>query len=283
MKTKVLFFSIAVIGMVFIFNSCKKKEEVKDPIYSTEAAQDNALADNLFGDALKQVEDAHLQKDGSTKSITDSSAYPIITIEAGDSTVFVWKATVDFGTVGVVGNDGRTRKGKIVFTTTGKYRTVGTIITATVENYSVDDYLIEGNKKVENMGENADGHLYYNIDITNGKITDPNGAIRTWESHRVRTWVVGESTIGWFGWLDDEYDITGSATGVTVSNKAYTITITEPLRVKILCRWIQDGNITISVEDSPTVLVDYGVGASSTCDNQALATIDGNEYTFYMH
>jgi len=283
MKTKILFFAVAFVGMSMIFNSCKKKEEIEDPVYSTEAAQDNALADNLFGDALKQVEDAHLKQDESTKNITDSTTYPIITIEAGDSIEYVWKATIDFGTTGVVGNDGRTRKGKIIFTTTGKYRTVGTVITATVEDYSIDDYLIEGHKKVENMGTNQDGHLYYNIDITNGKITDPDGAIRTWESHRVRTWVVGESTVGWLGWLDDEYDITGSASGVTRSNKSYTITVTEALRVKILCKWIQDGNLNIAVSGTPTIYVDYGVGGTSTCDNQALATIDGQDYTFYMH
>jgi len=283
MKTNILLMAMAFVGMSVIFNSCKKNEEIEDPVYSTEAAQDNALADNLFNDAQKQIDDTHKKQDASTKSITDSSSYPIITIEAGDSTVYVWKATIDFGTDGVEGSDGRVRKGKIVFTTTGRYIDEGTVITGTLIDYSIDDYLIEGTKTVENMGKNSDQQTYFNVDVINGKITDSNGAIRTWETHRVRTWVEGEATTGLLGIFDDEYDITGSASGVTVSNKAYTITITEPLRVKVFCKWIQDGNLNLVVTGSPTIYVDYGVGGTSVCDNQAKATIDGQEYTFYMH
>ena len=282
MKKSFLLFAMALIGMSVTFNSCTK-DKVEDPVYSTEAAQDNALADNLFNDAQKQIDDTHKKQDASTKSITDSSAYPIITIEAGDSTQYIWKATIDFGTDGVEGNDGRIRKGKIVFTTTGRYVDEGTVITGTLINYSVDDYLIEGAKRVENMGKNSNQQTYFNIDVTNGKITDSDGNIRIWESHRVRTWVEGENTTGLLGIFDDEYDITGSASGVTASNKAYTITITEPLRVKVFCKWIQDGNLNLEVTGSPTIYVDYGVGGSSACDNQAKATIDGQEYTFYMH
>ncbi len=282
MKTKILFLSLALVGLVFAFNSCKKTAE--DPVYNTEAAQDNALADNLFGDAQKQVEDVHLKQDDGAKFITDSTVYPIITIVPGDSSSsYIWKATVDFGTAGVTGSDGRVRKGQIEFTTTGLFRTQGTVVTATLINYSIDSYLIEGSKRIENMGLNNDGHQYYNVDVTNGKITDANGSIRTWASHRVHTWVVGETTVGLLGWLDDEYDIEGSANGVTVSGNAYTINITEPLRVKILCKWIQDGNLTLTVNGTPTIYVDYGVGSTSSCDNQAKATIDGQEYIFYMH
>ncbi len=283
MKTNILLLAVAFVGMSVFFNSCKKPEPA-DPVYSTEAAQDNALADNLFNDAQTQIDDTHKKQDANTKSITDSSSYPIITIVAGDSTTaYIWKATIDFGTDGVTGDDGRVRKGKIEFTTTGRYIDEGTVITGTLINYSVDNYLIEGTKKVENMGKNSDQQTYFNIDVTDGKITDANGVVRTWESHRVRTWVVGENTTGILGIFDDEYDITGSASGVTASNKAYTITVTQPLRVKVFCKWIQDGNLSLEVAGSPTIYVDYGVGAASTCDNQAKATINGEEYFFYMH
>lgn len=285
MKTKILLFAVALVGMTVIFNSCKKND-VEDPVYSTEAAQDNALAENLFGDAIKQVENTHKEQDETSKysTVVDSTTYPIITITPGDSTSdYIWMATIDFGTDGVVGNDGRTRKGKIIFTTTGRYINAGTVITSNLDNYSVDGYLIEGHKRLENMGKNSDNQTYFNFDITDGKITDPDGAIRMWESHRVRTWVVGESSQGLLGIFDDEYDITGSASGVTASNKSYTITITQPLRVKVFCKWIQDGNLTLAVSGSPTIYVDYGVGSTSSCDNQALATIDGQDYTFYMH
>ncbi len=62
MKIYILLLVVTFIGISVLFNSCKKKEEINDPVYSTEAAQDNALADNLFNDIQKQIDDIHKNK-----------------------------------------------------------------------------------------------------------------------------------------------------------------------------------------------------------------------------
>ena len=131
------------------------------------------------------------------------------------------------------------------------------------------------------MGRNADGDLFYKVEVLNGIITSTtDGSVRTWQTTRYNTWVEGEGTIIWW---DDQYDVSGSASGVTNSGNNYSINITEDLRVKIGCKWIQDGNLTISVVDVPTIYVDYGVGSTPLCDNEAIATIDGQDYTFLMN
>jgi hypothetical protein len=232
-----LFIIMAIVSI--IISSCKKKDETENVSYSIEAAEDNSLSSTLFSDVTKQVEDVHLNQDGANKSYLDSSC-AVITITHGDSASnFLWKADIDFGSNGCEYN-GRTRRGIIHFTTTGAYRDSGTVIHVSLENYYVDDYHIEGTKTITNMGRNADGNIYYKIEVANASITAPDGSVRTWEATRFRTWVAGENTV--LNWLDDEYDITGSSSGVTRSGKTYSINITEALRVKILCKWIQDGN-----------------------------------------
>jgi hypothetical protein len=278
MKTKLL---LIAVSFAFVLSSCKKDNTKENLSYSIEAAEDNSLSSALFTDALKQVENAHLDQDGSNKGTLDSSCAIITITQGGASDDFIWKAKVDFGTTGCLYN-GRTRKGIIYFTTTGLYRDSATVVKAWTDNYYVDDYKLEGTKTVTNMGRNSDGELYYKIEVNNGVITSTvDSSVRTWQTTRYNTWVEGESTI--FNWWDDEYDVSGSATGVTHTGKHYSISITQDLRVKIICKWIQDGNLDIIVEDVPTISVDYGVGSLTPCDNQAKATVDGQDYTFYMN
>jgi len=274
---------LILLGLSFgvVITSCNKDDSKDDLSYSIEAAEDNSLSSALFTDALKQIEEIHLQQDEDNKMILDTSCAIITVTQADSSDDYIWKAKIDFGTTGCEYN-GRTRKGVLYFTTTGRYRDSATVVKAWTDNYYVDDYKLEGTKTVTNMGRNGDGDLYYKVEVNNGVITSTvDGSVRTWQTTRFNTWVAGESTT--LNWWDDEYDVSGSATGVTHSGKNYSINITENLRVKILCKWIQDGNLEINVQDIPTIYVDYGVGSLTPCDNQAKATISGQDYTFYMN
>ena len=77
------------------------------------------------------------------------------------------------------------------------------------------------------MGENDNGNLNFDISIVDGKVTDPDGEFATWESERNREWIAGEETTiltdGLSGILDDEYSLTGTASGVNRHGIAYTV------------------------------------------------------------
>ena len=113
---------------------------------------------------------------------------------------------IDFGeeVTDLVGN---TRAGSIEIQLTAPYRDSGTVITTTPDNYTLNNYLIEGVKSVTNMGENDNGNLNFDISIVDGKVTDPDGEFATWESERNRDWIAGEErtilTDGLSGILDD--------------------------------------------------------------------------------
>lgn len=266
-------------------SSCKKRKLNR----STTTSQDNAIAEMAFNDVFKVTEDAikeeGLEKSsGGLSSMYNSCATVTLTPGIGDTT-FPKTLTIDFGTSNCTDAYGVSRRGKIIATTTGLYRDAGTVITITTQNYYVNDYKVEGTKTVTNNGQNSAGHTYFTINISNALITFPNGTDEvSYESTRIREWVIGENT-NWFtdglsGILDDEYDITGTASGINRDGRNYTMTITSPLRVAIICRYVKQGTVEIQPEDLYLRTVDFGNGA---CDSEATVEINGNVYNFNMH
>jgi hypothetical protein len=274
------FFVIVVLVAAFGTTSCRKRKLNK----STVTSQDNAIAEMVFNDAFKVTEDAMkengLEKTGlALSSIYNACATVSLTPPLGDTT-FPKTLTIDFGTVNCEDAYGIERRGKVIATTTGYYRDAGTIITIITENYYVNDYKVEGIKTVTNNGLNSDSQTYFTIVISDAVITYPNGDVASYESNRVRTWVIGEATQGLLGILDDEYDITGTASGINIEGRSYTMTVTSALRVAVLCRWVKQGAIEIQPEDLYVRTVDFGDG---TCDNDASVTINSNVYNFQMY
>ena len=158
-----------------------------------------------------------------------------------------------------------------------RYRDVGTVITVTLDNYHVDDYHVTGTKTITNNGTNAFGNLYYTVVVSGASITHPTGSwTSTWESTRTREWTAGESTLVHF---DDEYMITGTASGVNRQGNNYNLTITSPLKVEFDCSWITQGELELEPDGKPTRYIDYGSGA---CDNNVNVMVNGNTFTFQM-
>jgi len=275
-----IFLVLIALGAVLGTTSCKKRKLNK----STVTSQDNAIAEMVFNDAFKVTEDAMkdngLEKSGLGLSSTYNSCATVsLTPPLGDTT-FPKTLTIDFGSVNCEDAYGIERRGKVIATTTGYYRDAGTVITITTENYYVNDYKVEGTKTVTNNGLNSDNQTYFTIVISGAVITYPNGDVASYESNRIRTWVIGEATQGLLGILDDEYDITGTASGINREGRSYTMTVTSALRVAILCRWVKQGTIEIQPEDLYLRTVDFGDG---TCDNDASVTINSKVYNFQMY
>ena len=289
MKTNAL---LIVSAFLFLLISCKKENKQNDNNNSVPtneiiiAANDNAISNNMFDDVFKRSSEAGRKMDDSLSGKKSSfgllSSCATITISPFD--LFTWPKTVtiDFGNTNCLGSDGYYRRGKIIMTVSTWFRDSGCVITIVPQNYYVNDYKIEGQKVITNLGRNSQNHLCYSVQVTNGKVTDPNGQYyRTWNSNRVHEWISGENTLN--PW-DDEYLITGTANGVTRTAKPYNIVINNPLNIYTGCKWIRSGKITLTVQESAnvthTVVVDYG--NTPVCDNIAIVTINGVEYQIYM-
>ncbi len=269
MKTKKILSGIFALTVVisFIFVSCEKsKDAVSDE--DIEIAGDEAFVDMVFEDIMNEIDAADA---GSMKSTNEGC--PAVTVNNEDT---VWNITIDYGEgceqliynrLGVV-IDTIVRKGVVHIERTGLYRQAGSYRTVTLENYSVNGIQIEGTRTVTNKGLDENMHMWFTIELQNGKITTPDGIVITRNSERERHWIAGSGTPGI---LDDEYKIWGTVDGVTAYGEDYSCTIIDSLHIKIACRLIVGGQIEIVAGEREPVVLDYGDGE---CDAVATLTRD---------
>jgi hypothetical protein len=196
----------------------------------------------------------------------------IITIDTTSSPKSV---TVDYGSSNCTCNDGKTRRGKIITTFTGQYIAPGTIITHTPVDYYVNDVKYEGTKTVQNMGLNASGQPFFNVQI-DGTATLESGEVVDYTSTRVRTWTTGFNTL--LNRFDDEYDITGTSEASFSSGEGYTGNTTSPIHIKVGCGFPVSGTLDITPTGKPVRQINYGDG---TCDYSFTVTVSG--YTFTIN
>lgn len=278
----ILPFAVAALSMGLLFSSCRKSDRDEDT--ETQSSSDNALAETAFNDVFKQLDDAaavtpDVNRMAPGSEFTSQSGCATVTVNpALPSTTFPKTLTLDFGNTNVTCSDGRTRRGKIIATLTGKYRDSATVITVTLNNYHVNDYYVQGTKTITNKGRNSSGNLWYTVNVQNASVTSPQGKTVSWQSTRQREWIAGESTLT--NPFDDVYLITGSASGTGTAGNTFTVTITQALRVEIGCRWIVSGKATLQPANLATRYIDFGSGA---CDDQATVTINGNTYNITMY
>lgn len=276
------------IASFFFFTGCKKEDTNPKPTnlaFSGNTSVTNAkvqsaytempsISDQAMSGAMVyyksgkvHVNQTHGQ---STTPLEKAACSVIITI---DTVGTIDTLIVDWGTSNCTCNDGKTRRGKLISTWTGSYYNQGTIITHTPVDYYVNDNKVEGNMTVENMGNNTQGQPYYNINI-DGVVTMTSGEIVTYTSDRVRTFTNGHTTQLYF--MDDEYDVTGSANASSQDGDGWTTNVTSPLHVKVGCPFITKGVVDITPVNLPTRTIDYGTGA---CDASFTVTINGQTYT----
>ena len=271
---------IILTGTFFFLNNCKKTTE-DDP---TSVVQDNTLAEQTFAD-VKSISDQASSGSLQTFKVTDT--YTGQTIESTvlgscatitlDTISATRTITINFGTTDCPCNDGKYRKGKINVSYTGRYRDPGTVIKITFDGYYVNDNYVDNSstKQITNNGRDSNGYLKYTI-VDNAKIITSNSRTIIWSSTRTNEWIAGEKTLIW---SDDEYLISGNATGINGNGKAWSINITKALDYKLSCRWITSGTVDIVITGRPTITLDYGSGA---CDDLATATYNGKVYNITL-
>lgn len=245
-------------------SSCTKWKDNRD----TTIIKDQNVIEGLFDDMFKIVDQASNATAG-IKTLDDPCIDAITVDTAANPKVMV----IDYGTDDCASSDGRVRKGVLTITYSGRYRTPGTIITVTPENFSIDGYNINGSKTIVNEGFNTQGQPYFSI-IVSASITAPNNEwAATWNGNRIRTWTEGYNTI--INIFDDVYSVSGGGTGINRNNVPYTMNIDEPLVAQVGCPWIKQGIMTIDPEEGPNRVINWGSG---DCNNGLTLTVGNNEY-----
>lgn len=259
------------MALVALTLSSCKKENVDDAVNSeVTTANDSEEGESVTNEATNIADAAYhgsklFGRYSSVESPLDAlSSCATIT---NDTVASPHVLTIDFGSTNCTCNDGKTRRGQIIVTYTGGYFTQGSIKTMTFDNFYRNDNKIEGTRTITNLGENVAVHPNWSISAVNMKITRVNGDFHTWNSERNREMTAGFNTASW---SDDQYVITGSASGTNINGIGYTANIITPLHRSLSCNWIDSGVISITKSNGAARNLDFGSG---NCDNQALLTI----------
>jgi len=220
---------------------------------------------------------------GRTDSIR---CYTVTVTRLNAPNLFPVKIIVDFGN-GCVGRDGHIRYGKIVTVYTGRLINPGSLATTEFDNFKIDSISVEGRHTIKNTTGNTTGSnlTQFTVDVDDAKLTKPNGNYSKWDSHKVRTQIEGNGSVGP---QDDVFKVTGSANGTVKRNNllfAWRSEISEPLIKKFFCRWVSKGIIktwraTLSNTSPWTAILNFGNG---NCDNQATLTINGTTHQITLH
>lgn len=254
-------------------------------------AEDAAISEKVSEDLFKVVDEeskngAYSNEVGKTdmglvqyRSAQDTCAIVTLDFNNGNFPMFL---TIDFGS-GCTDAYGVVRKGKVIVEYSDNYVNPGAEVSVSVENYSVNGYLLEGTKSIKNDGRNNDGNLQFTVNDNNVVISKPGGGQLTWKSERVNEWTKGESTNflthGIGGICDDTYSITGWAEGVTSDNQDYRLDIVKPLQKDVCCLWVNKGSIKYTLNNQELATLDYGNGS---CNYNANLTYNGNTYVIII-
>jgi len=263
MKKNVLITAVSFFVLsILLLNACKKDKTISDSM--TQTVEDDAVTEKLYDDAFNFAE--RFGNVSNTKSIDgDSSTCMTITVSGA---TYPRTVTLDFGT-GCEGDNGITRKGKIIIVTSDTFRIKGATRKVSFDNYYVNDYKIEGTKTVTNTGLNSDNKPTRTVVLAGGKVTTPDGKTIERNFSKTRTWTIGFLTP--YNLSDDVWEITGTTTGKNINGVDFTATIKTPLVYATTCKYIKSGILEI-ITESKTMSIDYGNG---DCDDIATLTVNG--------
>lgn len=285
MKNFSKLFVLSSLLFVFLFVACQKNTTTEPTVEeSTQSASDNAIADGEFtsilsfvtsqGDASTSSEaekkDAGIQKNNKSDQLPDCAT---VTFDSVKKTVLI-----DFGTTNCLCKDGRNRRGQILFTFTGTWKTIGSSITVALSNYYVQDMAVTGSKTITILASNS-----FNITVSNASVTTPNGVI-SWNSTRTIKQTKGFLTKNIN--IDDEFEITGNASGINRKGVGFSVVINNdnPLvkRLSCLIKDFVSGIITISNDKGSTMTLNYNPDGSYDCNKNAVVTLNGKVYAITL-
>ncbi len=192
-------------------------------------------------------------------------------VPAGNSTVKFPRGllTIDFGT-GCTDKHGNTRKGKILISYNGRRFLPGSSVVTTLDGYEINGIKIEGVRSVTNTSNSSQADPRFTATMTGGMITWPDGTTAQRDETITREWKLGVTS------LENQWFVTGSATGKNRHDLEYNMTITNKLVYKKECAankiYMPVQGTKELIVSNKKITIDYGNG---TCDKLVTITIKG--------
>lgn len=272
------FVKMAVVSLFAMLTGCSGDDDAKvetqaDLIEQTKMSSD---VDAVTDDIMSIIESEYSNQSSAGRSPQETQDFlPECVTVTSTVTGGNWESIIDFGTTGCTMPNGNILKGIITVTGTTDFAAMSQTINYSFDNFYHNNRLVEGDKYVERVLENANGNPEAAIEL-DLSVTFPNGEVVTREGNRIWEWIEGVNTV--LNPLDNVYLVTGEWITFFPDNSLST-EISSPLRIEMTCPHIVEGTVNFSTNSNGLVL-DYGNGV---CDNEATVSINGSEaVTIYL-
>jgi hypothetical protein len=282
--TRIVIITITLSLTLFTF-SCKKEATEKETMTESEATEYSAesMEAEASYDDVQDISMTAADEEGIISAGKGQGAKPfpflrlrlriganaVITVTPDDNT-YPKTVTIDFGT-GQTCPDGKFRKGKIVMNFTAPVRRPGAVVTITLVDFQIGRAKIEGTKVITNLSEN--GNIKFSVQVTDGKVTFPNGRGYLYEKLKYVKQIEGGLTDEI---TDDVYSVEGRSQTKFNNGVIITLNTETALIKKVNCPWVSNGTLKVKV-NSYEFLLDYGFPDNGECDNKALVKYNGKE------
>ena len=260
-KLSVLFLLAAGLFMLI---SCNKDKILPEDVIAKTTTTDYINIINSF--SLATVDELTSSDDDlKSASIVDCLT---ITIHENDDLAF-WprRWSFDYGTENCECFLGNNKRGKIHVSRSDWWKNEGSLKEITFEDFYMNDNKMEGLKTTLNTGLNESGNLTFTKNISDAKLSYPDGTEITWACEKYSEQVAGGTT---FLFADDVWSVTGGGAGVNLDGKNYTMTITSALIYNSGCFYPVSGIVEIATEGEELQVINYGDGE---CDNIVTVTV----------
>jgi len=256
-------FNFLLIGLSLAFLvSCNNDETTPD--FTAEEVEDanlDAIEDSYFDDGDDLVTEAFTATDAELSGGRIQSDERLLCAElTRTGSKAEGSLRVNFGS-GCKDPRGNVRMGSIVVVHKGSWNEAGSQWTITFEEYSINGIKIEGTRKVTVVSV-TELLTTYEVVLTGGKVTWPDGRIATREVNRRREHERNENNIL------DRLIIYGTAQGTFRNGRGYSIEILERLIYRRACASegviIPVSGVKLIKHGDRELTVDFGDG---TCDN----------------
>ena len=289
MKISFRVFSMACIVLVFAFTGCKKDNDDDSLGSDNIVAQDNMEASSTSEDVsgtVQQMMDENQEAIYGRMALNDT----IVRTRGVDNCATVTiirsqkKITVDFGTSGCQGLNGRSRKGKWIITYSQHWRHVGAVVDVAFENFAFkrpnqSDYITVANTSTKRITTtaNADGIFEFTKEI-NLVMTLPTGQTRTLAGTRYVTWNTNNTPDRFNDIITIKTNST--ETGTDRKGRAFQVVVLEPVVINTAC-WLDhlykpvSGKIQIN-KIGKAKTITFGDGS---CGGVITIEVNGKQYT----
>jgi hypothetical protein len=302
---------VLAIAAGLFAGSCRKKEEPMpepEPQPDTEqsTAVDNTIAEMIANDLEAIGSQASENDDLTTYRMTAGasgilSMAPCATVSMANSII-----TVDFGTIGCLGADGRIRSGKLFYDFSAapslRYRNPGYDLTVSSQNFVVDGHQVTVNsKRIRNTtpvtiptGTNPGTNLTWSVTANITIVKSSNTGTINWTCNRTKELVNTNDTACYHGqatpitWTQAVVKLNGTASGTNARSETYSATAVDLIR-DFRCtpdvnrphrHPFVSGTINYVPANRPARLIDYG--SATNCDLLATVTINGKIFNITL-